>query len=99
MRSTRFNSMLAWALLWTFTTAAPAHADGPGAYRPPAPPSAGKPVLSEVQAIDAYNLGYAAIQRGDHAAALAEATSDPNEKRQSQRTAADQYEQARRHFE
>jgi tetratricopeptide (TPR) repeat protein len=90
---------LVWALLWICATAAPAHADGPGSYRPPAQPAAGKPAISEVQAIDAYNLGYAAIQRADHAAALAEATADQTEKRQSQRAAAAEYEQARRHFE
>lgn len=91
--------MFAWALLWTFATAAPAHADGPGSYRPHGQPTPLQPALSEVQAIEAYNLGYAAIQHADHAAALAEATAEPNEKRQSQRAAADQYEQARRHFE
>lgn len=91
--------MSAWALLWIFATAAPGHADGPGSYQPPARPSPKQPALSEVQAIDAYNSGYAAVQRADHAASLAEATSDPKEKRQSQRTAADEYAQARRHFE
>jgi len=95
---TRFVTMLAWALL-AFATAAPAHADGPGSYRPRAQASSSKPALSEVQAIDVYNLGYAAIQRADHATALAEATSNAKEKRQSQRTARDEYEQARRHFE
>jgi tetratricopeptide (TPR) repeat protein len=96
---TRFATTIAWALLWIIATAAPAYADGPGAYQPPAKPSPSKPALSEVQAIEAYNLGYAAIQRADHATALADATSNPTEKRQSQRTAADEYEQARRHFE
>lgn len=95
----RFKSMFAWALLWMFAAAAPVHADGPGSYRPPAQPSAQKPALSEVQAIEVYNLGYAAIQRADHATALAEASSDPAEKRQSLRTAKDQYEEARKHFE
>ena len=95
----RSKATLASALLWILATAAPAHADGPGSYRPREQPSTGKPALSEVQAIDAYNLGYAAVQRADHAAALADATSDPEEKRQLQRAAADQYEQARRHFE
>jgi tetratricopeptide (TPR) repeat protein len=95
----RFNTMLAWALLWTFATAAPAHADGPGSYRPSAKPSSTKPALSEERAIEAYNLGYAAIQRADHATALAEASADAKEKRQSQRLASEQYEQARRHFE
>jgi tetratricopeptide (TPR) repeat protein len=91
--------MLALALLWAVATAAPARADGPGSYRPPAQASSSKPALSEVQAIEAYNLGYAAIQRADHATALAEATSDPKEKLQSQRTAQGAYGQARRHFE
>ena len=95
----RFNAMLAWALLWTFATTAPAHADGPGSYQPPAKLSNTKPALSEEQAIEAYNLGYAAIQRADHATALAEASSDAKEKLQSQRAANEQYEQARQHFE
>lgn len=93
------KTMLAWALLWTFATAAPARADGPGSYQPPAKSSPSKPALSEEQAIDAYNLGYAAIQRGDHASALAEAASDAAEKRQSLQAAKKDYEQARRHFE
>ena len=93
------KKMLAWALLWTLSMAAPAHADGPGAYQPRAQPSAARPILSELQAIEAYNLGYAAIQRADHATALAEATSDPKAKRQSQSTAAEQYEQSLPHLE
>lgn len=96
---TRFKTMLAWVLLLAFATAAPAHADGPGAVRPPAQPSSAKPVLSEVRAIEAYNLGYAAVHRADHATALAEASSAPDEKRRSLRTAADQYEESLRHFE
>lgn len=95
--ASRCKTMLAGALLW-MTTAAPVHADGPGAYKPPVQTTA-KPVLSEVQAIEAYNLGYAAIQRAGHATALAEATSDANEKRRSERAAADLYEQSSRHFE
>ncbi|MET0533627.1 MAG: tetratricopeptide repeat protein [Steroidobacter sp.] len=91
------NAILAGALLWTLATAAPVHADGPGAYRPP--PKSAKPVLSEEQAIEAYNLGYAAIQRADHATALAEATADPKEKQTSQRAATEQYKQSLRHFE
>src|SRR5687767_10232974 len=96
---TRSLTMFAWVLLWLFATAAPAHADGPGSYQPPARPSPKQPALSEVQAIEAYNLGYAAIQRADHAAALAEATSDRKEQRQAQSKSAEEYEQARRHFE
>jgi tetratricopeptide (TPR) repeat protein len=96
---TRSVTTFAWALLWAIATAAPARADGPGAYQPPTKTPALKPALSEVQAIEAYNLGYAAIQRADHATALAEAATDTNDKRQSQTEALDQYEQARRHFE
>lgn len=99
MRLARYKTMLAWALLWTCATVAPAHADGPGSYQPAAKPSALKPALSEVQAIEAYNLGYAAVQRADHASALAEAASDAIEKRQSQHLAKEQYQEARRHFE
>ena len=73
--------------------AAPVHADGPGAYRPPAQ-SALKPTLSEHGAIDAYNLGYAAIQRAD---ALAEAAS-AKDARSAQRQASDEYRQALKHF-
>lgn len=95
----RSRTIVAWALLWTFAAAAPAHADGPGAYRPSAPTSVATPVRSEVQAIEAYNMGYAAIQRADHAASVAEATSDPNEQQQSRRTALDEYEQSLKHFQ
>lgn len=91
--------MLVTVLLWPLATAAPAHADGPGAYRPPAQPSASQPALSELKAIEAYNLGYAAIQRADHATALADATADRAERRRAQGTAKDEYEQARQHFE
>ena len=93
------KTLLCWALLWALATAAPARADGPGSYQPPAKPSPSKPALSEERAIDAYNVGYAAVQRGDHAGALAEATSNPAEKRQSQQTAKKEYDEARRHFE
>lgn len=95
----RSVTSLVLALPLIITAAAPARADGPGSYRPPAQTTPAKPALSEVQAIEAYNLGYAAIQRADHAVALSEATTDAEEKRQSQRTAMNEYEQARRHFE
>jgi tetratricopeptide (TPR) repeat protein len=75
-----------------------AHADGPGAYRPAARPSAA-PAISELGAIDAYNSGYAAIQRADHAQALAEAASNPAEKKKAQRAARDAYKESQRHFE
>lgn len=86
------------ALLWISSAAAPAHADGPGAYRPPArsnPPAA----LSEQSAIDAYNTGYAAILRADHAQALADATQDPKEKAAAERKARDAFKESLRHFE
>jgi tetratricopeptide (TPR) repeat protein len=85
------------ALLWLIAAAAPAYADGPGAYRPPpnsAPPSA----ISELGAIDAYNQGYAAIQRADHSQALAEASSDVKEKADAERTARGSYKESLKHF-
>lgn len=78
--------------------AAPACADGPGAYRPPqrsAPP----PTLSEESAIDAYNVGYAAIQRADHQQALAEASSDVKEKTAAERAARGAYKESLQHFQ
>ena len=85
------------ALLWLITTAAPVHADGPGAFRPPAR-SARPPALSEQSAIDAYNQGYAAIQRADHSQALAEASSAESEKTEAERAARDSYQESLRHF-
>jgi len=86
------------ALLWLTATAAPVYADGPGAHRPP-PRSAPPPIISEQSAIDAYNLGYAAIQRADHSQALAEAATDPNEKAQAERAARDSYQESLKHFQ
>lgn len=86
------------ALLWLAATAAPVHADGPGAYRPPprcAPPLA----ISEQSAIDAYNVGYAAVQRADHAQSLAEAASNSQEKAAAERAARGFYNESLRHFE
>jgi tetratricopeptide (TPR) repeat protein len=94
---TRILAPLA-ALLWLTTTAAPVHADGPGAHRPPARRSALPPVLSEQKAIDAYNQGYAAIQRADHSQALAEAASAANEKADAERAARDSYQESLSHF-
>jgi tetratricopeptide (TPR) repeat protein len=94
----RSLGILVSALLWVTLTAAPVHADGPGAFRPqPRPPAA--PVISELQAIETYNLGYAAIQRADHAQALAEAESDPQEKKQSQSAARKAFEESLQHFQ
>jgi len=77
--------------------AAPANADGPGAHKP-APPAAIAPVISAQDAIDAYNLGYAAIQRADHADALAQSASSAAEKKQNSRAAQDAYKQSLQHF-
>lgn len=85
------------ALLWLTTTAAPVYADGPGAFRK-APRSAPAPTLSEESAIDAYNQGYAAIQRADHSHALAEASSAGKEKTDAERAARDFYQESLRHF-
>lgn len=93
---TRILAPLA-ALLWLTTTAAPAHADGPGAFRPP-PRPAPPPVLSELKAIDEYNQGYAAIQRADHSLALAEASSTGKEKADAERAARDFYQDSLRYF-
>ncbi|WP_129776844.1 tetratricopeptide repeat protein [Peristeroidobacter soli] len=86
------------ALLWILSTAVTAHADGPGAHRPPSP-SATPPTISELGAIDAYNQGYAAIQRGDHSFALAEASSDAKEKAEARRAANAAYKESLGHFE
>lgn len=85
------------ALLWLAAAAAPVHADGPGAYRPK-PRSGPSATLSEESAIDAYNQGYASIQRADHSQALAEASSSPNEKAEAERAARDLYKESLPHF-
>lgn len=86
------------ALLWLTAIAAPVDADGPGAYRPPPPRSAPPPVLSEVSAIDAYNQGYAKIQRADHSLALAEASSSAEEKQEAESDARKYFQEALPHF-
>lgn len=86
------------ALLWLIAAAVPVHADGPGAHRP-APRSAPPPPVSELQAIDAYNIGYAAILRADHSQALAAASTDAKEKTQAEGAARDLYKESLKHFE
>ncbi len=86
------------ALLWIAITAAPAHADGPGAYQPPRPRASVPPPISEQSAIEAYTLGYAAIQRADHASALAESSSSDNEKAEAERAARGFYKDSLKHF-
>ncbi|MBL8266176.1 tetratricopeptide repeat protein [Steroidobacter sp.] len=86
------------ALLWLVAAAAPVYADGPGAHRPPARPGIA-PTISEEQAIDAYNIGYAAIQRADHSQALAAASSNAIEKAEAERAARGFYKESLSHFE
>lgn len=64
-----------------------ARADGPGAYRP-RESSFGAP---ELGAIEAYNEGYALIQRAEHQENLALAATDENERTTATRAAADAY--------
>lgn len=86
------------ALLWLIAAAVPVHADGPGAHRPP-PRDATPPPISELRAIDAYNQGYAAIQRADHSQALAEASSDAKDKTEAESAARVSYRESLKHFE
>lgn len=57
-------------------------ADGPGAHRPPERPRAAAAVslTDEMKAIDAYNAGYASIQRAEHQEALAAATANDRQR-------------------
>ena len=93
-QSDRPRICLALALL--SMTAAPTHADGPGAYRPP-DRSANTPTISERSAIDAYNLGYAAIQRADRAGELAE-TATTEDRNRARREASNEYKQSLKYF-
>jgi tetratricopeptide (TPR) repeat protein len=95
----RISGPLATLLLWITTAAAPAHADGPGAYSPRARPAPSPAILSEQEAIDAYNKGYAAIRRADHSQALAEATTSSSDKAEAERAAQAFYEESLRHFQ
>jgi tetratricopeptide (TPR) repeat protein len=67
-----------------------AHADGPAGYRP-RENSFGTPDLG---AIDAYNEGYALIQRADHQQDLALASSDEKERKEATSAAAEAYRAA-----
>ncbi|MBB6094159.1 tetratricopeptide (TPR) repeat protein [Povalibacter uvarum] len=76
--------------------AAAAHADGPGAYRwIDKPPQSGAPELS---AIDAYNAGYADIQRADALDAAIAQTTDRGEQRKIEREAQSAYKAALKRF-
>lgn len=67
-----------------------AHADGPAGYRP-RENSFGTPDLG---AIDAYNEGYALIQRAEHQENLALASSDEQERKDATSAAAEAYRAA-----
>lgn len=76
--------------------AAAAHADGPGAYRwIDKPPQSGAP---ELTAIDAYNAGYADIQRADALDAAIAQTADRGEQRRIQRETQSAYKAALKRF-
>lgn len=68
-----------------------AHADGPGAYRPR---SSSQQPVSHLRAIDAYNAGYAAIQRADHADSLAAAAVAGAQREAARREARLAYEES-----
>lgn len=76
--------------------AANVRADGPGAYRPREKPPA---VTPEQAGIDAYNEGYAAIQRADHAENLAATATDETARQQAQRDAQRAYGDALKKFD
>ena len=82
------------------TVAASVHADGPGAHRPREKPPAVTPeqTAPEQTAIDAYNKGYAAIQRAEHEASVAAATTDENTRQQAQLDAQRSYKDALAQF-
>lgn len=66
-----------------------AKADGPGAYRTSERSSA---PLSMQDAINAYNAGYASIQRAEHAENLAAASTRDDDRNAARRAARDAYQ-------
>ncbi|MGH8178898.1 MAG: hypothetical protein ACREV5_21780 [Steroidobacter sp.] len=91
------RSFLAGAAL--LIAAIGALADGPGAYRPrerAATPAAS--LTDELSAIDAYNAGYAFIQRAEHQENIASASTLPREKTAALRSARASYEAALKKF-
>jgi tetratricopeptide (TPR) repeat protein len=65
-----------------------ARADGPGAFR--APDRSVAPI-SQADAIEAYNAGYAAIQRAEHAENLAAAATSEQDRKTALKSAQDAY--------
>jgi tetratricopeptide (TPR) repeat protein len=87
------RSLLAGAAV--LATAHAAFADGPGAYRPREQASAASVKLVDGQsAIDAYNAGYALIQRAEHYESLAAASPGERERSAASRDARTCYEES-----
>ena len=94
VRTAAFSAALAGLLVAT-----PCVADGPGAYRPRE--RASRPAVAltaELKAIDAYNTGFALIQRADHHEALAAAATSEAERDTARRDGRKAYETSLRHF-
>lgn len=83
MRTTSIASLAA------LTIATVAFADGPGAYRPPE--RALDAPVHEQQANDAYNAGYALVERADRSQALADAAANDEQRRAELRSAQSVY--------
>lgn len=78
----------------------PARGDGPGAYRPPErAASAYVGRMNELKAIDAYNEGYAYIQRAEHYEIVAEASNRPQDQSAARSRVQQAYEDAVNAFE
>jgi tetratricopeptide (TPR) repeat protein len=85
--------MAAVAVAMTMTAA---HADGPGAYRPQE--FSTEKSAPGRSAIDAYTLGYEAVQRADRIDASALATTDETSRKRLQKDAHKEYKSALKYF-
>jgi tetratricopeptide (TPR) repeat protein len=83
-------------LLAALAVAGVAHADGPAGYRPRA---SGPAAVSQQDAIDAYNLGYASILRAEHQDDLAAAATTDAERTAARRDGRAAYEAALKQFD
>jgi tetratricopeptide (TPR) repeat protein len=91
--SRNIRALLAGATL--LATAHAALADGPGAYRPrEQTPTASVKPADEQRAIDAYNAGYALIQRAEHYESLAAASRGEHERSAASSDARACYEES-----
>lgn len=91
----RTGSTLAITATVLLLLARAAGGDGPGAYPQPKP---GAAPVSEQKAIDAYNAGYALIQRADHADNLAAAASNAAERDEAHHQSQELYRESLPHF-